>query len=106
MSSGKVGRKWTNREDALLGTDTDEAVGKKLGVHKTTVWKRRVALGIPSLEAKAGGRGSTRRRLPDDETLMAEIVSLGGMRAASRKYGVSVQAVSLMVKKIKGKSGS
>lgn len=105
MTSGKVGRKWTKREDAMLGTDTDEAIGKKLGVHKTTVWKRRVMKGIPSFDEASGGKGSLIRKLPGDETLMAEVASLGGMRAVSRKYGVSVQAVSLMVAKIKAKSG-
>jgi len=38
---------WDAAADALLGTQSDRAVGRLLGVNRTTVASRRQALGIP-----------------------------------------------------------
>lgn len=104
MPSGRVGRKWSGSEDALLGKYTDKWVAERLGLHPTTVCKRRMKLGIPSFEIRQGGRGQITRKLPDDQTLLDEMANLGSMTAIAKKYGVSRQAVSLMLKQINSRN--
>ncbi len=41
---------WTKQEIALLGTDTDRAIGEQLGLSDTTVQAKRASLGIPHIE--------------------------------------------------------
>jgi hypothetical protein len=40
--------KWTAAKDRLLGTKSDEALGKRFGTHRKSVEARRRALGIPA----------------------------------------------------------
>jgi hypothetical protein len=62
--------RWTAAEDALLGTDIDEAVGRKLRRPGHVVEWRRRKLRIPAHGA-GGGRcnPSSWRRAPDDPRL-------------------------------------
>jgi hypothetical protein len=45
---------WTEREDALLGTDKDRIIAARLGRSSTAVSNRRTKLGIPSYNSKRG----------------------------------------------------
>jgi len=60
---------WSEREDAVLGTMADVAVGELLGTSEAMVRVRRRALGIP----------------PSKEPL--DPTRFGGRRAASRRSG-------------------
>jgi hypothetical protein len=44
----KIRKFWTPEKDALLGTDSDCAIAKRLGVTHAAVWQRRQKLGIPA----------------------------------------------------------
>jgi hypothetical protein len=51
---------WTPEELALLGTDTDEAVARRLGRTRSAVTSRRVNMGIGAFSGwSAGGRDWT-----------------------------------------------
>jgi hypothetical protein len=43
---------WTDKEDALLGTDIDRVIAAKLKRSSTAVSNRRVKLGIPSAKSR------------------------------------------------------
>lgn len=48
MPKGRSPRQWTKEEIALLGTTSDEAVGRMIGVCQADVNKKRRQLGIPA----------------------------------------------------------
>jgi hypothetical protein len=70
-----TGRKWTAEEEALLGTDTDEAIASQLQRTKFAVGFRRWRLRIPrfalSVPRRSSRWGATELamlgRYPDDE---------------------------------------
>lgn len=77
---------WSPSEDALLGTDTDEAIARRLGRSQNSVMIRRRALGIPAAIASRGRRG---------EWTDAALALLGKVpdRVVAARVGVSVTAV-------------
>jgi hypothetical protein len=54
------GRPWSSADDALLGTDIDRVIARKLGRSSVAVSSRRKKLGIPP--AINGRRSGERRR--------------------------------------------
>ncbi|MEM6331597.1 MAG: hypothetical protein AAF790_15300 [Planctomycetota bacterium] len=44
--------KWTDEEKALLGTDTDAAIGEKIGRNQHAVTVQRTKLGIPAFQTR------------------------------------------------------
>ena len=62
-------RKWTTEQDALLGTMTDAALAKLLGVHKQTIKARRWRLGIAPSRPRPRVAGWT----PDQEALLGTL---------------------------------
>jgi transposase-like protein len=70
------GKEWTEEQLALLGTDHDEAIAKKLGRTRTAVTAQRVLRKIPAFSGWPGGmRGWT------DE----EVALLGTMFGSTRR---------------------
>jgi hypothetical protein len=52
VPGGRAQRLWTADEDALLGTDTDRAVGERMGRSAVAVRFRRYTLGVPMFHGK------------------------------------------------------
>lgn len=77
---------WTADQVALLGTDHDEAIAKRIGRSPGAVTSKRVGLKIPAYSGHAGG---------GREWTAAEVVLLGTERdaAVAAKLGRTVRAV-------------
>lgn len=62
---GKPRRQWSAAEDAAIGTDTDAAIGLRLGIPPATITDRRRELGRPPVGATSPGRVRLVRTLLD-----------------------------------------
>jgi hypothetical protein len=80
-------RQFTAREIALLGTDSDAAIAKRLRRHEAIVGRKRRQLGIPSARDRAG---KTHRRWTQRE--IAQLGRASDARVAA-KVGRSADCV-------------
>lgn len=95
-------RPWTKEEDALLGTDIDSAVARRLGVAKSSVAIRRQILGISTYQESLRGRKVEARpsplpaeawpllgTIPDLEIARRYALSTYLVRQCRRKLGIA-----------------
>lgn len=84
----KPRRQWTAAEDALIGTDTDAAIGLRLGIPPATITDRRRELGRPPVGAKSPGWRRAVRTLLD---------AIEGYTGLPRPIVVAARAVRRML---------
>lgn len=71
-------RSWAPHEDALLGTDVDRVIARRLRVPLHVVQQRRYRLGIPSFGPSTGlCNPASWRRAPDDPRLEPPVSARG-----------------------------
>jgi hypothetical protein len=95
MRIATMARHWTPAEDALLGTDTDATVARRIGRTPVAVMLRRRNRGIPAAMAARGRRGvwtdeavALLGRVPDCE--IAALVGVTADAVAHRRRSLGI----------------
>lgn len=76
---------WTADRVALLGTDTDKEIAKKLGIHRVTVRMRRRSLGIARYYAY---KDLPLGKVSDAAIARAKGVTVSAVAQQRRRYGI------------------
>ncbi len=90
--------------DMLVGTDSDDAIGKQIGVSGSAVWERRRELGRPAITGSLGyAYPSTSMRGATYAALRTK-----GYRASDigKIYGVLAKTVQLAIRRFRARAMS
>lgn len=90
--------------DMLVGTDSDDAIGKQIGVSGSAVWERRRELGRPAITGSLGyAYPSTSMRGATYAALRAKGHSA---REIAELYGVLMRTVQLAIRRFRARAMS
>jgi len=92
MSAPKKVRGWSADQVALLGTDTDKAVARRLGRSRSSVINTRLKLGIPAFTVRDGWgqHEGLIGQMPDSQIAKLRGVSRPAVNAARIRRGIPV----------------